>query len=107
MKSKALVLRTVKYNDTSFIAHLLTEQCGCIGMMVHTSRSKRAAVRHTLFQPLSVLDLEWDERPRASLQRPKQAAVALPFTTLPYDPHKSAILTAMPPPGSDSSFCAT
>ena len=91
MKSKALVLRTVKYNDTSFIAHLLTEQCGCIGMMVHTSRSKRAAVRHTLFQPLSVLDPEWDERPRASLQRPKQAAVALPFTTLPYDPHKSAI----------------
>lgn len=91
MKSRALVLRTVKYNDEAFIAHLFTEQEGRVAMLVRINRSKRAAVRHTLFQPLAVLEVEWENRPNASLQRPKQAVTALPLLSLPYDPHKSAM----------------
>ena len=91
MKSRALVLRTVKYNDEAFIAHLFTELEGRVAMLVRINRSKRAAVRHTLFQPLAVLEVEWENRPNASLQRPKQAVTALPLLSLPYDPHKSAM----------------
>lgn len=91
MKSRALVLRTVKYNDESFIAHLFTEQEGRVAMLVRINRSKRAAVRHTLFQPLAVLDVEWDHRPKATLQRPRLATTSLPLTSVPYDPHKSAM----------------
>ena len=91
MKSQAIVLRSIKYNDETLIVHLLTAEMGCVGMTVRVSRSRRAAVRHTLFQPLAVLDIEWDHRPKASLQRPKNAAVALPLVSLPYDPYKSAI----------------
>lgn len=91
MKSRAIVLRTFRYNDESLITHLLTEQGGCVGMLVRISRSKRTAVRHSLFQPLAVLQVEWDERPHADLQRPKAAQAVLPFVSLPYDPHKSAM----------------
>lgn len=91
MKSKAIVLHTVRYNDESLIVDLLTPSNGCVNMMVRVSRSKRASVRHTLFQPLAVLDVEWTERPRASFQRPTSVQIALPLSTLPYDPHKSAI----------------
>lgn len=91
MKSKAIVLRTVKYTDEAFIAHLLTEQCGCVAMMVRISRSRRTQVRHTLFQPMTVLAVEWAEHARASLQRPKSVQVVQLFSSLPYDPHKSAI----------------
>lgn len=91
MQTKAIVLRTIKYTDESFIAHLLTESSGCVPMMVRVSRSKRAAVRHTLFQPLAVLWVEWDEKPRASIQRPRAAQALMPFTSLPYDSHKLAI----------------
>lgn len=91
MQSKAIVLRTFRYNDESFIAHLLTEQSGCVAMMVRISRSRRAAVKHTLFQPLAVLNVEWEDKPRASLQRPRAAQALLPFSSLPYEPHKLAI----------------
>jgi len=88
---KAIVLHTLKYSDEAIIAHLLTERSGCVGMMVRVSRSKRAAIRHTLFQPLAVLDVEWTERPRAALQRPRTVQSAFPFASIPYDPHKTAI----------------
>lgn len=91
MKSRAIVLHTLKYNDESIIAHLLTEERGCVAMMVRVSRSRRAAVRHTLFQPLAVLYVEWDERARSSLQRPKSAQSAMPFSDLPYNPYKLSI----------------
>lgn len=91
MHSRAIVLHTLKYNDESLIANLLTEEQGRVGMMVRISRSKRAAVRHTLFQPLAVLEVEWDERPRATLQRPRAVQTALPLATVPYDARKAAI----------------
>lgn len=80
-----------KYNDEQLIADLLTENQGNLGMIVRISRSKRTAVRHTLFQPLAILDLEWEHRPKANLQRPKAVQVAWPLCSLPTDPYKLSI----------------
>ena len=91
MKSRAIVLHTLKYSDEALIVDLLTPKSGCVSMMVRVSRSKRAAVRHTLFQPLAILEVEWTERPKANLQRPTAAQSAFPFSSLPYDPYKSAM----------------
>lgn len=91
MKSKAIVLHALRYNDSQLIVDLLTEEMGCVSMMVRISRSKRAAVRHTLFQPLAVLDVEWEHRPKANLQKPKAVQVALPLVSLPFDPYKNSI----------------
>lgn len=91
MKSRGIVLHILKFKDDQLIADVLTEERGLVGMAVRVSRSRRAAVRHVLFQPLAVLDLEWDERQRASLQRPRAAQVAVPLATLPCDPFKSAM----------------
>lgn len=88
---KAVVLHTIKYSDEAIIAHLLTERSGCVGMVVRISRSRRTSIRHSLFQPLAVLDVEWTERPRATLQRPRSVQAAHPFASIPYDPHKTAI----------------
>lgn len=91
MKSRGIVLHTLRYSDEQLIADVLTEQQGCVTMMVRISRSKRAAVRHSLFQPLAILDLEWTHRPRANMQRPQSVQVAEPFASLPYDPIKLSI----------------
>ena len=91
MQSKAIVLRTIKYNDDSFIANVLTEENGCMSMIVRISRTKRAAVRHTLFQPPAILSIEWTEKPRADLQRPTSVQSAYPYSTIPYDPYKNAM----------------
>lgn len=91
MKSKAIVLTTLRYGDEQLIVDLLTEARGCVTMMVRISRSRRAQVRHTLFQPLALLDVEWNDRPTAQFQRPKAVQSAYAFTSLPYNPYKSAI----------------
>ena len=91
MKSRAIVLHTLKYNDTQIIANVLTEEMGCVGMIVRISRTKRATVRHALFQPLAILDIEWEHRPKATLQKPTAVQVGYPLTSLPYNPYKSSI----------------
>lgn len=91
LRSRAVVLHVLKYNDDTLIADAYTEARGRVSFLLRVSRSPRAAVRHTLFQPLSLLSLEWNHRPSASLQRLRQARVAFPFSSLPYDARKSAV----------------
>ena len=89
--SRAIILSIVRYADDTLIAEAYTEQQGRVGFLVKISSSARAAVRHTLFQPLAVLELTWEHRAGGGLSRPKAARSVLPFTSLPYDPYKSAM----------------
>lgn len=91
IKSSAIVLRARKYNDDGQVVDLFTEEEGRLSFFVRVSRSRRATVRHTLFQPLALLWVEWNHREGAQLQRLKSAQCAVPFSSLPYDPHKSAM----------------
>ncbi len=88
---RCIVLHVTKYNDEQIIADLLTQSQGRVAMIVRISRSKLAAVRHSLFQPLALLDVQWENRPNAKLQRPRAAQNVFPFASLPYDPGKSAM----------------
>lgn len=89
--SRAIILSIVRYSDDSLIADSFTEEQGRVGFLVKISRSARTAVRHTLFQPLAVLEITWDHRVGTGLVRPKSVRSALPFASLPYDPYKSAM----------------
>lgn len=90
-ESRAIVLRTIKYNDESFIAETLTEGHGRVSFLVRISRSPRAAVRHTLFQPLALLTICWNHREGNALKRPKSVGVSTPLVSIPYNPRKSAV----------------
>lgn len=86
-----IVLRTVKYKDTSFIADIYTDIAGRTSFLVSTSRSRKSPVKPVLFQPLTLIELEADLRLNTSIHRIKEAKSCYPFVTLPYDPHKSTI----------------
>ena len=90
VKSKGVVLRVQKYNDEAQIVDVFTEQEGRVGFLVRISRSRRSAVRNTLFQPLSLVELEWNHRVGGGLQCLKGAA-ALPLSSIPYEPYKASI----------------
>lgn len=90
IESRAVVLGTLKYNDENLIATLLTERAGCVSFIVRVSKSRRARVRHTLFQPLQPLYIIWNARANEGLVRP-QSAEAVPLRSVPYDPAKSAV----------------
>lgn len=99
-KTQGIVLRTVKYKDTSWIADVYTDVAGRASFLVPVPRSRKAAVKPVLFQPLALVELEADFRPNTSIYRIKEAKSWHPFTTLPYDPYKSAIALFL------SEFCA-
>ncbi|MGN0036162.1 MAG: DNA repair protein RecO [Bacteroidaceae bacterium] len=90
-KYTGIVLRTVKYNDTSVIADLYTAESGRISLLAPIPRSRKSLVRTSLLQPLAILEVEACTRPSGLLSRIKEARVALPLLDLPFHPHKSAI----------------
>lgn len=90
-KTKGIVLRTLKYKDTSIIADIYTEVAGRASFLISVPRSRKAAVKSVLFQPLSLVELEVDFRPNTSIYKVKEAKAFYPFSTLPYEPYKSAI----------------
>jgi DNA repair protein RecO (recombination protein O) len=59
-RTKGIVLRTVKYGETSLVVTILTELFGVQSYMVNGVRtsSKKGAGRANLFQPISILELE-------------------------------------------------
>lgn len=90
-KIVGIVLHTLKYKDNALIADLYTEAAGRVSFLIPVPRSRKAAVKSVLFQPLALVELEAEVRPNASLCKVKEAKSLYPFSSLPYDPRKSAI----------------
>ncbi len=90
--TRALVLRTVKYGESSVVADLLTEQQGRVSFLVSLPKSARARVRRQYFMPMTLLSVSYDFRPRSSLQRVRDARIDCPYTRIPGSPDKQAIM---------------
>lgn len=90
-KTSAIVLRAVKYGESQMIVDLLTRRCGRVSFICHLPKTSRGKVKKQLFQPLTILDLAFDYRPHAALQRFRDVALAKPFTSVPFDPAKLSI----------------
>lgn len=90
-KTLGIVLRTIRYNDTSMIVDMYTNNFGRVAFISPISKSKRSSVKTNLFQPLSIIEFETDYRPNKTMQRLKDAKSNIPFTTIPYDIYKSAM----------------
>lgn len=90
-KTKAIVLHSFKYGDSKLIADLLTEANGRISCIARITNSPRAKLKRQFFQPLMLLEVVIDQRQGVSLQPLKEARVARPFTTVPFNPLKLSL----------------
>lgn len=88
---KGIVLRTVKYDDKSFIAHIFTASRGYVSFIVNSSRGKRAGATARLFKPLTFLSLQWEAKPLASLHRIKIASPLFVLQDILMEPTKRSI----------------
>lgn len=89
---KGIVLRCVKYDDKSFIAHVFTASHGHVSFMVNASRSKRSGASVRLFQPLSFLAFQWDAKPNVTLHRMKEVRLLFVQHEIPTDPVKRYVV---------------
>ena len=92
LKSKAIVLRSLKFGDTSLIVDMFTEQEGRISFITHVAKSAKGKVKKQFFQPLTLLELSFDYRQRVTLQRIRDVRILRPYGSIPFDPAKSAVL---------------
>lgn len=98
-KTSGIVLHTLKYKDTSIIVDIYTEVAGRASFVVSVPRSRKAAVKSVLFQPLALVELEADFRPTATIYKVKEAKSFYPF------PRSHTIPISRPLPCSCQSSC--
>lgn len=90
-KTKAIVLHTVKFGDNKLIIDFYTEAMGRLSFVVRISKSAKAKMKRQYFQPLAILNIEFDYRAKASLQQLKDVYVAVPYADIPVSPYKITI----------------
>lgn len=90
-KTRAIVLHSFKYGESKLIVELLTAQCGRVSCIMNVRTSPKSKLKRQYFSPLFILDAVLDLRRGSGLQRISEARLAFPFTSIPYEPHKSAI----------------
>lgn len=91
LKTKAIVLHSFKYGESKLIIELLTAEYGRQGCIATIGKSPRDKLKKQYFQPLTILEAIIDMRQRVRLQRLKEARVAVPFTSIPFNPLKLSI----------------
>lgn len=90
--TSAIILKTVKYGDSSLIVNVYTKEHGLIGLMargIHTSKSKFS---NALFQPLNLVEIVFSENNKSNLRNLKDISLEAPYQTIPHHYLKSTIL---------------
>jgi len=94
-KSHAIVLKTIKFSETSLVVKAYTELYGLKSFLVRSVRKKHAKNSPNLFQPLSLLEVVYTDKEGAGLIIPKEIASWHHFLTIPFDVYKSSVILFM------------
>lgn len=91
--TKGIVLRSVKYGDTSLIVNIFTEQFGLQSYIINgvRSSSKTAQGKSGLYQPGSLLELIVYHNDLKNLQRIKEARWSCLYQTIFFDVRKNSV----------------
>lgn len=81
-KTRCIVLRTVKVGDNRIIADLLCRECGRLSVALPVGRRSTS---RSLFQPLTVLEIDYAISQSQQLARIKDARIAMTYVSLPFD----------------------
>ena len=91
IKTKAIVLHSLKYGESKLIIDMLTPGEGRMSCIAALARRPRAGLKPQYFQPLTMIEAVIDVRRTASLHRVREARVAVPYASIPFSPAKTAI----------------
>jgi DNA repair protein RecO (recombination protein O) len=96
-KTKGIVLRTVKYGETSVIVSIFTELFGIQSYLVNGVRvsSKKGSGKANLFQPAAILDLVVYHNELKQLQRLKEFKWGYLYKHILSDVRKNAVALFM------------
>jgi DNA repair protein RecO (recombination protein O) len=92
-KTEGIVLRSIKYGDTSIISTLLTKEFGIQTYIINGARSsKKTGLKANLFQIGTLLDLVVYHHPLKNIQRIQEAKLNVVFNSIHLHPIKNALV---------------
>ena len=94
-KTQAIVLHSLKYGETRMIVDMFTRQFGRLSFIVSMPKTAKSKMKKQFFQPLSLLEIETDVRPKVQLQKLSDVRLSSPFTSIPFHPHKLSMALFM------------
>ena len=92
VSTSSIVLHATKYSDTSLIVKLFTREKGLQSFIVKGAFSKKSRFRASLFSPLALLHVTYDDRHSDRLMYLRDVQRLTPAPEIIFDPAKSAIL---------------
>lgn len=96
-KTKGIVLKTVRYGETSIVASVFTELFGVQSYLVNGVRitSKKGAGRGNLFQPAAILDMIVYHNDLKNLQRIKEFKWGYVYNNIFFNVFKNSVALFM------------
>lgn len=91
ISTKGIILRTVKYGETSLIMDVYTEKSGLRSYIISGIRSGKAKTKSGILQVMSIVDLVAYEKKNDGLSRIKEVKAAYYYQKLPFDMVKRSI----------------
>ncbi len=92
-KTEGIVLRTIKYGDTSIISTVLTSEFGIQTYIINGARSaKKTGLKANLFQIGTFLDLVVYHYLQKNIQRIQEARIHFVFNSIHLHPVKNALV---------------
>ncbi|KAB1156023.1 DNA repair protein RecO [Flavobacterium luteum] len=93
VKTKAIVISSLKYQDKSLIVKCFTQTDGLKSYFVRDAFSSRKSNQKiAYFQPLSILEIEAIHKNKGTLENFKEIKIATPFQSIHSDVYKSTIV---------------
>ena len=93
IKTKCIVLHSLKYSDSSLIIHVFSEHLGRLSLMAKgiTSSGKRNNRAPEYFRPLNLLETEISYHRDKNIHSIREVRFSYPFKSIPFDIRKSTI----------------
>lgn len=91
-KTRGIVIKYLKYQETSIIAQIFTEDYGLVSFIVNGIRSPRSKRSIGYFQPFSLLELVIYMKPNRDIQRLSEYKYFAPVHSIQQDIRKGTIV---------------
>lgn len=90
-KTKAIVLRSLKYGDRKLFVDMYSREYGMITFACSTATRGKQTGKANCFQPLNIVEAEFDMKPRTEIHNIKDIRIDYPAKSIPFDPYKLSI----------------
>jgi DNA repair protein RecO (recombination protein O) len=92
VSTSAIVISKLKYRDNDLILKLLTRELGVCSFLVRNPAGKKRNKIINYFQPLSILNIEFENRNKSNLNYLKDVEIKYLFKSIHFDIKKSVVV---------------